>query len=71
MLRFMFNFIFFGVLFYVIWMFFPDAFHKLVAWAGKVYEFFVDLGVSVLDSVNHLTKPEIPTPGPMDPPLKP
>lgn len=61
MLRFMFNFVFFGVLFYIIWVFFPDAFHTLVLWAGKVYDFFVDIGVTVLDWISHLTKPEMPS----------
>lgn len=62
MLRFMFNFIFFGVLFYIIWIFFPDAFNTLVVWAGKVYDFFVDIGETVLDGINRLTKPEVPFP---------
>jgi len=33
-MRFIFNFFFFGVLFYLIWMFFPDAFSTLVSWAN-------------------------------------
>lgn len=35
MFRFIFNFIFFGVLFYLIWYFFPDTFNTLVTWTGE------------------------------------
>jgi len=57
MIRFIFNFIFFGVLFYAIAHFFPDAFQTLVGWAERIYTFFVDAGVSVIDWVSDLTKP--------------
>lgn len=43
MIRFLLNFLLFGVLFYVIYLFFPDAFKTLVSWADKVYEFLRDL----------------------------
>lgn len=63
MLRFIFNFIFFGVLFYVIWVFFPDAFQTLVAWAGKIYHFVVEVGTSIVEWISELTKPATkPTP---------
>jgi len=42
-MRFILNFIFFGILFYIIYLFFPDAFQTLVAWANKTYEFFRNL----------------------------
>lgn len=42
-MRFIWNFIFFGILFYLIWMFFPDAFLTLVSWADHVVAFFRDL----------------------------
>lgn len=42
-MRFILNFIFFGVLFYVIYLFFPDAFHTLVGWANGIYEFLRDI----------------------------
>ena len=57
MIRFIFNFIFFGVLFYAIWLFFPDAFNTLASWAAKVYEVIVDLATAVIDYVSELTKP--------------
>jgi len=42
-MRFILNFFFFGILFYLIYLFFPDAFHTLVSWADRVYEFLKDL----------------------------
>lgn len=42
-MRFIFNFFFFGLLFYLIYLFFPDAFHTLVSWVNEVYLFFKDL----------------------------
>lgn len=57
MVRFVFNFIFFGILFYAIWLFFPDAFHTLVSWAGNVYTFLVDCAVAIIDWISDLTKP--------------
>lgn len=38
-MRFIFNFIFFGLLFYAIYFFFPDAFNKLVTWVGDLFAF--------------------------------
>lgn len=58
MIRFIFNFIFFGVLFYAIAHFFPDAFERLVGWAEKIYAFFVDITVAVIDWISELTKPK-------------
>lgn len=38
-MRFIFNFIFFGLLFYAIYYFFPDAFAKLVTWTGDTFDY--------------------------------
>jgi hypothetical protein len=38
-MRFIFNFILFGFLFFLISIFFPDMFHTLVGWATSAYEF--------------------------------
>ena len=51
-MRFIFNFVFFGLLFYIIFLFFPDAFHTLVNWAGQVYEFFKELTVEITKKIN-------------------
>lgn len=42
-MRFLLNFFLFGFLFYLIYLFFPEAFQTLVSWAGSVYDFFKDL----------------------------
>lgn len=42
-MRFILNFIFFGVLFYAIYLIFPDAFRTLVGWANSIYEFIRDI----------------------------
>lgn len=51
-MRFIFNFIFFGILFYLIYLFFPDAFHKLVSWADEIYAFFRDLTIQMIEKFN-------------------
>lgn len=47
MLRFIFNFFLFGLLFYLIYLFFPEAFQTLVSWANHTYEFFKDLFMQI------------------------
>ena len=46
-MRFIWNFFFFGILFYLIWVFFPDAFMTLVDWANHVVAFFKDLFMNI------------------------
>lgn len=41
-MRFILNFLFFGILFYLIYLFFPDAFKTLVRGADQSYEFLKD-----------------------------
>lgn len=65
-MRFIFNFIFFGILFYLIWLFFPEAFSTLVSWANHVVAFFKDLFVGLWDKAhNYIPQtdnvPKIPT----------
>jgi hypothetical protein len=48
-MRFIFQFIFFGLLFYAIYAFFPEAFLKLVTWAADLFDF-------IKDSFQHLFK---------------
>lgn len=38
-MRFIFNFIFFGLLFYAIYYFFPDAFGKLLTWTRDLFDY--------------------------------
>lgn len=42
-MRFILGFIFYGILFYLIYLFFPDAFLKLVSWADSLTEILKDL----------------------------
>ncbi len=42
-MRLILNFILYGVLFYAIYLAFPDAFHKMVGWADSIYELLRDL----------------------------
>lgn len=48
-MRFILNFIFFGVLFYAIYLIFPDTFHTLVGWANGIYEFIRDVVLQIID----------------------
>lgn len=66
-MRFIFYFIFFGLLFYIIWLYFPEAFQTLVSWAAKVYNFLHDLVVGIIDKVNGMTG----TKGNSNPPVSP
>lgn len=52
MIRFILNFIGFGILFYVIYLFFPEAFHTLVSWADKSYAYLRDLFMDVKGKVH-------------------
>jgi len=54
-MRFVFNFIFFGLLFYIIWFYFPEAFQTLVSGASSVYQFLHDLVVAIVDKVRQGT----------------
>lgn len=42
-MRFILSFFFFGFLFFLIWVFFPEAFYTLVSWAQAVYDFLKHL----------------------------
>lgn len=56
-MRFIFNFVFFGLLFYLIWLFFPDAFHTLVGWVANIYEFLKNLIMAGVDKLNWVKQP--------------
>lgn len=48
-MRFILNFFVFGFLFYLISIFFPDAFNTLVSWAASVYEFFHQIVMRIVE----------------------
>ena len=58
-MRFIFNFIFFGLLFFIIWHYFPDVFTTLVSWASKTFDFLKELANELIDKFNHTPKSEI------------
>lgn len=51
-MRFILNFFLFGFLFYLIYVFFPDAFNTLVSWANHVYEFIKTYAVELMQKFN-------------------
>lgn len=64
-MRFIWDFFVFGILFYLIWMFFPDAFATLVSWANHVVVFFKELIGVVAEKSHHLIPDQSPpTPAP-------
>jgi hypothetical protein len=63
-MRFISNFILFGILFYIIYLVFPDAFFTIVGWANKIYAFlreaFLQLSGKIQSSgqgASHSTAP--------------
>ena len=61
MIRFIINFIVFGLIFYAIWYFFPDAFLKMVNGAGAVFSYLKDLIESLIQKLNeHRPHPKSP-----------
>jgi hypothetical protein len=59
-MRFIWNFLFFGILFYLIWMIFPDAFLTLVSWADHVVSFFKDLILNLWGKIQHRMPSQAP-----------
>lgn len=54
-MRFIFNFILFGFLYYLLWRFLPqDSFDTIVSWMGKVFEFVQNLVVLSFDKISEL-----------------
>lgn len=53
-MKFIFNFIFFGLLFFVINHYFPEAFSSLVKGADTVFHYLRDLGAALMDKLNAL-----------------
>ncbi len=53
-MRFIFNFFFYGILFYLIWRFLPETFDTLVAWMNSIYVVLQDVVLWGLDFVRAL-----------------
>lgn len=58
-MRFIIGFVFFALLFYAIYIYFPDAFNTMVSWDAKVFDFLRD-GVNKIIPGN--THPATPAP---------
>lgn len=56
LLRFVFNFILFGILFFLIWHFFPEAFNTLVSWAASIVDFLDKLFAGLFQKAVESTK---------------
>lgn len=65
-MRFIINFFLFGFLFYLISVFFPEAFQTLVSWAAHVYTFLSDMIHNISDKLGGkgAASPEAPPPTP-------
>ncbi len=50
-MRFIFNFVFFGLLFFLISRFLPETFDTLVGWVNSLYEVLRDAVLWVVDKV--------------------
>lgn len=52
-MRFILNFFFFGFLFFLIYLYFPEAFHTLTLWAQNLFDFLKDTFNSISDKISH------------------
>jgi len=52
LIRFLFNFILFGALFYLIWHFFPDTFNVLVSWVKAIIDFVQQAVLNIYHQVS-------------------
>jgi len=56
MLRFILNFIFFGVIFFLIWKFQPSWIDAMRSWAEQAYNIVVNLGSKAVDQLKDLSE---------------
>lgn len=54
-MRFIIGFIFFALLFYSIWFYFPETFQTMVSWVAKVFEFIRGAVESITEKVSSAT----------------
>lgn len=60
-MRFLINFFIFGFIFFLIYLFFPEAFATLVSWAQRVYDFFHDIVMRIQERWNTTTPKSPPS----------
>lgn len=51
-MRFIIYFIIFGLIYYAIYIYYPDAFHTLAGWAGKLFDTVRDIIVSLISKID-------------------
>lgn len=54
-MRFILNFFFFGFLFYLIYLYFPEAFHTLASWAQSFFDWAKEALTSLGHQITHST----------------
>jgi len=57
MIRFIINFILFGLLFYILWRYAPDLFETLVSWVDALFEYLKEGAVWVFEKIRGTTPP--------------
>lgn len=56
-MRFILNFFFFGFIFFLIYVYFPDAFHTLASWAQSFFNLLKDFLTSLGDKIHYAPPP--------------
>ena len=59
-MRFILSFIFFGLLFYAIWLYFPEAFQTLVSWVAKLFDLIKSFIETIIEKLSHTGTPQTP-----------
>ncbi|MGA8164169.1 MAG: hypothetical protein WB791_03975 [Waddliaceae bacterium] len=55
-MRFIWNFIFFGIIYYLIWRFFPVVIETFTTWMDSLYDVIRDLVMMAVDKVSNMGK---------------
>jgi len=55
-MRFIFNFIFFGIIFYLIWRFFPVVIETFTSWLDVLYDYIRDVIMMAVDKIGSMSK---------------
>ncbi len=63
-MRFILNFIFFGILFYLLWEYFPEQFAILKSWAASAVDLIKQLYHQLMDKLHVAGNPPPPPPLP-------
>lgn len=61
-MRLVIGFIFFGILFYAIYLYFPDAFQTMVSWDAKIFDWVREVIEKITGKTNPPHDPTAPEP---------